>query len=103
MRGLPATLTLDGHTAKWVWGTLDDPRGADEPRIGAVPAGMLIDHGDHTLLVPWVALDGVDVVPFTLDSLLPLTLLERVACAICGDAGFVRAGAWVPESEVARG
>lgn len=59
----------------------------------ALPSGVSIDHGDHVLVVPWA---GVDVVPFTLDSLMPLTVVEQVSCTGCAATGWITAGKWLP-------
>lgn len=94
MTGL-TELVLGGHRAVWVWWTEADPT----PREAAgdseqLPAGVLIDHGDHTLLVPWVPIVGGQ--QFTLDSLRPLRVVEHITCGTCGRAGWISGGAWLP-------
>lgn len=70
----------------------------------ALPAGLLVDHGDHTVLLPWAPVARWDGPVFTLDSLVPLTIVEQVTCVICGVSGRIEQGAWLPaEGGVARG
>ena len=102
MTGLPKELVLGGHRAVWVWGTPDDPHATAEPRTGVIPCAVLIDHGDHTMLVPWVEL-AAGGTPFTLESLLPLTVREHVECPTCGRTGYISGGAWLPQKDVAHG
>jgi hypothetical protein len=83
------TLNLGAATGVFLWSRED----------AALPAGVVLDHGDHSLLVPWAVCDaaGVDGVVFTLDSLVPLTVVEPVSCCLCAAAGRIVDGAWVPE------
>ncbi len=88
-------LTIDGRRARWVWGTPDDPFGPGEPRLGGIPAAILLDHGDHNLLVPWAQLHaGPEVTPFRLESLVPLTVAELIVCGSCGARGRLVADRW---------
>jgi len=64
-------------------------------RTGVIPCALLVDHGDHTMLVPWVPVDGAPGEPFTLERLVPLTLTEAVTCMTCGVSGQIRRGRWV--------
>lgn len=83
---LPAEPLVDGLLLDWVWA---NPR-------GELPAGVLIDHGDHKVLVLWSTYAGGPSAPaFTLDSLLPLSVLEDVICG-CGMVGRIELGAWRP-------
>lgn len=88
---------VGGGDHRWLW---NGPTGAAG---GLVPVAVLVDHGDHYMQVPWATYAGapsLDTV-FTLDSLRPLTLVERIACGTCGAQGRIEAGAWVPlEGEV---
>lgn len=81
---------------QWVWMTVDDGE-----TIGSIPGAVMIEHGDHRLLAPWVAVPGAPVV-FTMDSLVPLSLREKVWCTLCGRAGWIERGAWLPEDEDGR-
>lgn len=95
MTALPPELVLGGNRAVWVWWTESDPRVVEVAKqAGELPAGLLIDHGDHTLLVPWVPVQGCR--QFTLDSLLPLTVKEHITCGACGRAGWITGNAWLP-------
>lgn len=80
-------LAVPLEAARWTWA-----EGA------AVPSGIVLDHGDHELLVPWAG--GGDV--FTLDSLLPLTVVEQVRCTMCEAEGRIERGAWLPSKDGAR-
>lgn len=71
--------------AEWEWVASD----------ASVPAGVVVDHGDHEMLVSWVARSEGAVV-FTLDSLVPLTVVELVWCRLCGVEGRIEQGAWLP-------
>lgn len=102
MTALPQPqLRLGQPPAQWVWSAGDGDLNVNDPGTGAIPAGVLLDHGDHTLLVAWVP--AFAAAPFTLESLLPLTVRELVACPTCGSAGHVSGGAWLPTREVSRG
>lgn len=87
---LPPVIDLGGP-AQWAW-----------LPGGSVPYGVIIDHGSHRLMVPWIRYEGV-ASPFTLDSLLPLTLVEPVTCGLCGRVGRIKGGCWLPEGGGARG
>lgn len=94
MTGHPDELTLTGAPpVAWVWWAGDDMV-VERPEGARLPAGVLFDHGDHTLLVPWTPYLGVR--HFTLDTLIPLTVVEPVTCGACGLAGRIAAGAWRP-------
>lgn len=86
---------LGGWPAQPVWMTGLDDDGV-KVRTGAIPAALLVDHGDHTMLAPWVPVDGAPGAPFTLEELVPLTLTERVTCMTCQVSGRIRRGQWVP-------
>lgn len=94
----PAPVVLGGRRTRWTW--LDE-NGQLTPRpvAGQLPGGLVVDHGDHTLLVPWVPVNGLPA--FTLDSLMPLTIVEFVDCVICGTKGRIVEGTWLP-SEVSK-
>lgn len=91
---LPLTVDLDGTTGRWLW---------VEPR-GVVPVGVILDHGDHNLMVCWATYAGGPPREWlvTLESLLPLTVAEPVRCGICRTQGRIVGGAWLP-SEAAEG
>lgn len=98
MTGLPSELVLGGNRAVWVWWTAADPRVLEQPAVpGAIPAGVLVDHGDHTMLVPWVPVGQLE--RFTLLSLLPLAVRELVVCPTCSRAGYISGGAWLPAKD----
>lgn len=85
----------DDH--RWLW---NGPTGAAG---GLVPCAVLVDHGDHYMQVPWATYAGApsEDTLFTLDSLRPLTIVERIACGTCGAQGRIEAGVWTPlEGEV---
>lgn len=86
MTALPAAPELAGNRAVWIWNS-------DDPTV-LLPSGVLIDHGDHTLLVAWIPTGSGKT--FTLDSLLPLSIVEVVDCSACGSGGRIREGAWLP-------
>jgi hypothetical protein len=105
---LPPVLTIGDWSAKFVWLT----RAADEAgteRVGALPAAVLIEHPPsfgapaHTMLVPWVPVEGSPGEPFTLESLAPLTVVQPVTCSICGVSGRIESGAWLPTEGGGRG
>lgn len=103
MTALPSAFHIGEHQAAWIWGTTDDPHGADSPRVGAIPAGVIIDHGEHTMILTWVDLPVTDG-RLTLESLQPLTIVEPVHCSACNITGKIERGAWVPvEGEVLGG
>lgn len=81
----------DGLLATFVWGDHGDAE------AGRLPVAATVDHGDHVMLVQWVAVDGDTASTFTLDSLLPLTVVETVRCRRCGVQGRIEQGTWVPE------
>jgi hypothetical protein len=87
-------------TASLVWWTADDLTPRATP-AGCLPAGVLVDHGDHTMLVPWVP--HGELPQFTLESLVPLTVAELVVCPTCARSGWITGGAWLPAREVSRG
>ena len=97
---LPPTLTIGGWPARFVWLTRVDDAGEFEQ--GSTPAAVLISHPPtfgapaHTMLVPWVPVEGAPGEPFTLDSLAPLTVVQTVTCTICGVSGRIDNGAWLP-------
>lgn len=99
---LPVVMNIGGQSATWVWGTRDDVHGEAVPRTGTIPAGLLVDHGDHLLLVPWAEVGGMRP-EVTLESLQPLTLGGVVRCPTCGKVGRVERGAWLPEAGAVRG
>lgn len=92
---LPIEMRIGAWRAFWVWALAED--GAPLSEVG-VPVGVVIDHGDHAVLVPWVPVPG-DTRQFTLDSLLPLTVVESVTCTTCGTTGRIERGAWLPDAE----
>lgn len=83
--------------AQWVWLTTDDPDEVKEPTTGVIPGGVRLDHGDHTVLVAWcpVTIAGTPVVPFTLECLVPLTIVEPIPCPQCGITGRIESGRWM--------
>lgn len=78
---------VEGSRVRWTW------NGA--PGDG-LPTGVVVDHGDHDLLVPWVPFPGGPERVFTLDSLFPLTVVEQVRCGLCSAVGRIEQGAWLP-------
>lgn len=92
---LPMVLKIGEWPAFWLWALT--PEGERLSEHG-VPAGVVINHGDHACLVPWVPLPG-ETRRFTLDSLLPLTVVEPVTCTLCGTAGRIERGGWLPDAE----
>lgn len=94
MSALPAEVELDGRVALWVW--LGEASVTGPPQPGLIPAGVMLDHGDHKMLVPWAG-DYPRV--FTLDSLLPLTVVGSIDCSTCGASGQITDGAWVPSEK----
>jgi hypothetical protein len=89
---------LGPWTAAGVWMTTLDDAGV-KVRSGVIPCALLVDHGDHTMLVPWVPVDGAPGEPFTLERLVPLTLTEQVTCMTCGVSGRIRRGLWLSPTE----
>ena len=94
MSALPVELNLGGCRAAWVWATADDPHGEAMPRTGAIPAGLLVDHDSHSLLISWVPLE-LSPETVTLESLNPLTIRETVRCIACDRKGMIKGGAWL--------
>lgn len=86
---------LGPWTAAGVWLTTANDEGV-KVRAGVMPAALLVDHGDHTMLVPWVPVEGAPGEPFTLEALIPLTLTEQITCMTCQVSGRIRRGRWVP-------
>lgn len=90
---LPPLVVLAGSplTGRWVWAG----RAEERP---AVPAGILVDHGDHTTLIAWAAVPGLNDGRslFSLESLKPLTVVEPAHCGTCGLSGRIEQGAWLP-------
>jgi hypothetical protein len=100
---LPESVMLGDFEAAWQWSPGAELLRAGGDAPGRLPTGVLIDHGDHNLLVSWVA-PGEARPAFTLDSLLPLTVVEEATCPMCGVAGRIERGEWLPaEGGVARG
>lgn len=96
-----APVDLVGVSGAWVWATMSSPTVDARPVLtGSIPVGIALDHGDHRCLVAWAEspAHGV-VVPFTLDSLMPLTVREPVSCSLCAVTGRISAGTWVPALE----
>lgn len=85
---LPVTMSVSGMTGRWVW---------MEPR-GILPAGVVLDHGDHNVMIAWATYAGGPArnMLVTLESLVPLTILEDVRCGVCGSTGRIVEGAWLP-------
>lgn len=86
--------------ADWVWvGTHTQLTRHPATRgINQIPAGVILDHGDHSLLVAWgVPASGESQPAFTLDSLRPLTVVETLTCGHCGVRGRIEQGAWLKE------
>lgn len=84
---------LDPKLGHWVYAE-------DE---AAIPAAIILDHGDHTLCVPWATFDAAPTGPvFTLETLTPLTVTETIRCTMCDRVGWLHAGRWVTE-EAAHG
>lgn len=87
---LPLSIDVSGMTGSWLW---------TRPR-GVLPVGVLLDHGDHMMMVTWSAYAGVaPEYVMTLDSLLPLTVIEPVRCETCGMQGRIEQGAWLPDED----
>ena len=74
-----------GHTA-----TMVSQEGA------AIPSGAVIRHGALAQYVRWATLPGDSRAGhvWTLDSLVPLTLLEPIVCTACGGVGHIVEGRW---------
>jgi hypothetical protein len=86
MTGLPEEVLLGPElTGTWEW--------IEGVRPGSLPAGLVVDHGDHDMRVVWAGVN--EDAQFTLDSLLPLTVVEVVQCTICGVTGRIVEGEWV--------
>lgn len=86
---LPEQFELGGHAAWWQWDT-------DLGATASVPSGLLIQHTEpeaHLLEVRWCGASGAG---FTLDSLLPLTVVERLTCPVCQVSGRIDRGEWQP-------
>ena len=93
---LPQVLNLGAFQATWVFAP-------DVERTeSTIPTGVVVNHLTHTVLVPWVSTDAAPSA-FTLDSLVPLTVVEPFTCSICGVRGRIVEGAWVPAEGGARG
>lgn len=89
MIGLPAEVLLGPElVGEWEW--------LEGARSGSLPAGLVVDHGDHDMRVEWAGAEPA--LRFTLDSLLPLTVVEVVQCTICGVSGRIVEGEWVAVS-----
>lgn len=85
--------------AEWLWTTHDDLTATAEPALaGSIPAAVVLDHGDHNAVVAWapIIVGGVRAAPFTLESLVPLTIGEPLPCPHCGVTGRIEQGRWVP-------
>lgn len=85
-----------GGPSTWLWS-----KDADTEKD--LPAGVVVDHGDHRMLVSWVPVGGESAAAFTLDSLIPLTVVEPVRCTLCPRRGRIVEGVWLPEESGARG
>lgn len=85
-----------GGPVTWLWA-----KAADTEKD--LPAGIMIDHGTHNMLVTWIPVSGAPHAQFTLDSLVPLTVVEPVRCTLCPRWGRIVEGAWLPEEGGARG
>jgi hypothetical protein len=85
-----------GGPATWLWAK-------DADVETDLPAGVVVDHGDHKMLVSWVPTGGASASAFTLDSLIPLTVVEPVRCTLCPLQGRIVEGKWLPEESGARG
>lgn len=95
--------TVGPWPARWAW-MVKDPADGTRDRVGSTPCGVELDHGGHTSLVVWVPAEGAgDGPPFTIESLVPLTVVEPVACPLCQIVGRIEAGAWVPTEGGERG
>lgn len=83
--------------AEWLW-TTDDICSAEPSPAGTIPAGVVLDHGDHNAVVAWapVVVAGEVAEPFTLEALVPLTIGEPLPCPHCGVTGRIEQGRWVP-------
>lgn len=99
---IPARVMVGPYAATFVWGTHDDVASGDPVSVGAIPAGLVIHHlypTPHKVVVAWAAVElpgGAPHFVFTLESLVPLTVREPVACLLCGVVGRIVTGAWVP-------
>lgn len=107
---LPPTLTIGEWPAKFVWLSRESDTAPVAERVGALPGAVLIEHPPrfgapvaHTMLVPWVPVEGAPGEPFILDSLVPLTVVQTVTCNICGVSGRIESGEWLPAEGGGRG
>lgn len=84
--------------ADWLWlaDSIDDD--GDAVLAGNIPAGVVLDHGDHKALIAWVPvmIGGLPAVAHTLESLVPLTIKGLLPCPTCGVTGRIEQGHWVP-------
>ena len=86
----------------WIWGGPPVPDHSAVER--SIPAGVLINHGDHNLLIAWAPLHH-NLPVASLESLVPLTVSGTITCRICGRRGRIARNHWLPstESEARRG
>lgn len=84
--------------AEWLWLATDPDDEGHVELAGSIPAGVVLDHGDHQAVINWVPVvfGGVLAAPHTLESLVPLTIKGLLPCPTCGVTGRIEQGHWVP-------
>lgn len=82
-----------GHVGSWLWRK-------SVSRETGVPFGLVESHGGCSVVLLWAPADddsGFDVRElWTVESLIPLTLVEYLHCPGCDIVGAIRGGWWVP-------